>query len=171
MIAITKRLTINGALVRDGLIQSFWERVLIGEDDECWPWTAGLNSRKPGFNYGVLWVNGAHVLAHRFALTLSLQRPLLLPETLHACDNPPCCNPGHLREGTHTDNMQDMARRERRQCERGEARHCAKLTEAEVLEIRRIGANSTHTDLAYRYGVDRRVISGILDRTRWKHVS
>ena len=30
---------------------------------------------------------------------------------LHDCDNPRCCNPSHLREGTHRDNMDDKIKR------------------------------------------------------------
>lgn len=32
---------------------------------------------------------------------------------LHACDNPPCCNPAHLRPGTPKDNTADAMDRKR----------------------------------------------------------
>ena len=32
---------------------------------------------------------------------------------LHTCDTPACCNINHLRAGTHTENMRDMAKKKR----------------------------------------------------------
>lgn len=59
---------------------------------------------------------GAHTRAHRVAYCqahgLSLE-DIKGQLVLHSCDNPPCCNPEHLRLGTHSDNMQDRAKRGR----------------------------------------------------------
>lgn len=82
-----------------------WSWVQVGEHDECWPWTRGRQSR----GYGVLWLPGRRsVLTHRAALILHSGG--VEPDghsALHSCDNPPCCNPHHLRWGTHAENMQD----------------------------------------------------------------
>jgi hypothetical protein len=67
-----------------------------------------------GRGYGHLYVDGKFVGAHRVALGLSRGRPLTPDEeALHSCDNPPCCNPGHLFEGTQRQNMDDMSRKGR----------------------------------------------------------
>jgi hypothetical protein len=89
------------------------ERVLLklnrirGHPDQCWPWWKGTN-------YGTIRDGqGGLVGAHR-AVWAVLNGPI--PEcldVLHRCDNPPCCNPGHLFLGTHSDNMTDMSRKGR----------------------------------------------------------
>lgn len=51
------------------------------------------------------------ILVHRLAWALhhgADPDPELL--VLHRCNNPPCCNPGHLYLGTHRDNHDDMKR-------------------------------------------------------------
>lgn len=57
---------------------------------------------------------------------------------LHSCDNPPCFNVGHLRLGTHKDNMRDM--RERKRCtpqtNRFDGSWKSKLSLDDVNEIR-----------------------------------
>src|SRR6266567_7092181 len=88
--------------------ERYWEKVDVRGPDECWPWTA---SRHP---YGYGWFRldqKTMVQAHRYGLTLALGRPIKPGyESCHTCNNPPCCNPKHLYEGTHQDNAQDSIR-------------------------------------------------------------
>lgn len=96
--------------------QHFWDRVdRSGGADACWPW---LGCRNP-LGYGVVRTSSfgertRNYLAHHMALCLVLKRPLRPGyDGCHRCDNPPCCNPAHLWEGTHKENMQDAARKGR----------------------------------------------------------
>src|SRR5690606_12474380 len=91
------------------LAELFWPRVdRSGGAESCWPWKGIVD--KSG--YGV-YSNARRRFrtqkAHRVAWMLHYGRSLSSSEhVLHRCDNPPCCNPGHLRQGTHADNMADM---------------------------------------------------------------
>ena len=56
---------------------------------------------------GVIVVNGLGRAVHRMAWEVA-HGPI--PDGLivmHTCDNPPCCNPEHLKLGTHGDNNRD----------------------------------------------------------------
>jgi len=87
--------------------ERFWKRVDVRGRDECWEWQ---NSKTQG--YGDVWIDGKSWKAHRYAWFLAHKtEPTLM--ILHSCDNPPCCNPQHLREGTNQDNMNDMVMRGR----------------------------------------------------------
>lgn len=88
--------------------ETFWDNVKRGEPAECWPWTRAHNGR----GYGRLRFKGKYEAAHRVAFELAAgRRPEL--HVLHSCDNPKCCNPAHLREGTALDNSRDMVERGR----------------------------------------------------------
>lgn len=52
----------------------------------------------------------------------------------------------------------------------GTLHHNVKLTEAQVLEIRKIGKNKTLKELSEVYKVSFKTISKILNRKRWKHI-
>ena len=97
---------------RAPLDERFWAKVDRASSDACWPWLA-THGR---FGYGEFKVggrSGRSVKAHRVAWELThgpISDGLFV---LHRCDNPPCCNPGHLFLGTHADNMRDMAQKGR----------------------------------------------------------
>lgn len=94
--------------IGDGLAAGrFWDRVAVGPADDCWPWKGQTNSR--GYGRHEVWPDSKRVrlLAHRVAVTLTSGQEIGRNTLLHTCDNPPCCNPRHLRVGTQSDNMRD----------------------------------------------------------------
>lgn len=124
--------------------------------------------------YGRVGKNGRH-LAHR--LSWRLYRGEIPRGTcvLHKCDQRACINPQHLFLGTRTDNHSDMVAKGRarfpnpRFVPRGEKHYCAKLTEKDVVEIRRLAATRRHTqrEIAERFGVIQQTISLIVRGQRW----
>jgi DNA-binding XRE family transcriptional regulator len=110
-----------------------------------------------------LWLDGGAKYVHRLVATLFLA----LDETsgdlvLHMCDRPSCCNPDHLRVGSHEENMADAA---------AKGRMGKKLKPRDVSEIRRLRAEGhTQQDLAERFGVSRMTIRQIERRETWRHL-
>lgn len=87
--------------------EMFFERLLVQENG-CWNW----QGEPDGPGYGATTFNGERWRTHRLAYYLSRgKRPKRY--VLHSCDNRLCCNPGHLREGTQQDNVDDMIERGR----------------------------------------------------------
>lgn len=154
-------------------IDRFWSKVSKAGPDDCWDWTGGINATGYGhFNLRA----GVTLRAHRVAWALANGRPFPSRAlALHSCDRPSCCNPAHLRPGTHRDNVHDMDSRGRRRTvsipRPGELNPAHKLTESQVIEIHSLAAaGETHTAIAPRFGVSRSAISRILRREVWKHI-
>src|SRR5258706_10906719 len=93
-------------------------------------------------------------------------------DILNRCDNPPCCNPGHLLAGTAADNIRDMTNKGRRNDAFGEDAGRAVLTEDQVNEIRGryIPGRVTQKNLAAEYGVSRGAVRDIVGGRSWKHL-
>lgn len=78
---------------------------------------------------------------------------------LHGCDRRDCIESAHLRLGTHQENMADRFERTRQA--RGPKHGRAKLTAAQVVEIRALLANDSQKSIAIRFGVSKTTISNI----------
>jgi len=87
----------------------------------------------------------------------------------HHCDNPGCCNPRHLFLSTAQGNAMDMVQKGRGVDNRGSRNGQAKLTEEEVLSIRQLHAQGSHSmrNLAAQYGVAYSHIRNLIARRRW----
>jgi hypothetical protein len=136
----------------------FWFEV-DRDGDGCWRWQGAVDDD----GYGVLHVpsKGA-TRTHRVSWWLTNGEIPGEAHVLHSCDAPLCVNPGHLRLGTHADNMKDKA-------DRGRSKTGRRFKEAEVLAIRR--SSLKVSDLAETYAVSPRTIRNIRARRTWKHIS
>ena len=145
----------------------FWALVSITSDDKrCWVW----NGSKVKKGYGRFRYKGRNWQAH--ILSWFLTKGVMPTKwILHSCDNPPCVNPNHLREGTPKENSEDMVSRGRSKPMRGESHRLAKLTELDVIDIRRrLIAGEGQVCIAARYQVSQPAISYIKSGLTWKHV-
>lgn len=86
---------------KEGLA-AFWSNVDVKYDTECWLWRRTAEKNR----YGSFAFKKFRETSHRIALELKLGQPLK-QYALHSCDNPPCCNPNHLREGSQGENCRD----------------------------------------------------------------
>jgi hypothetical protein len=183
--------TLDFLTVRD--VDAFWRKVdQTSETSSCWPW---VGSRDMG-GYGIF--HRARkgepriaMRAHRLAFVLTSGAiPVDRPMILHGCDNPPCCNPGHLHPGTAGDNSREMVERGRHWTRlrpeniprgrrnpwevqpRGEGHGNAKLTEQQVRDIRKRypSPGNTQRSLAAEFGVSQGEIWQIVTRRHWSHV-
>lgn len=159
----------------------FWSYVDKRGDDECWPWKGAKD--KDG--YGLARWNNKQYRAHRVAFEIAHGSIDPVLEVHHACDNPPCCNPKCLSQGTQLENSRQMVERGRAMAgdrsptrrfperyPRGEKQHLAKLTEEAVREIRARHAcgGISFGALGREFGVTEGAIRLVVQRKNWKHV-
>lgn len=153
---------------RPPMEQRFWSRVDRRSPDECWPWVGYLNSN----GYGIWKERPGRGQRARPASRLAFYftHGYYPPVVRHKCDNPPCCNPAHLEPGTQVDNLADMTARGR--STRGVRNPAAKLTEAQVREVRRrLADGERNGDISHAMGISRNRVYEIRTGKVWSHVA
>ena len=127
---------------------------IVDEETGCWNWQLSLDRK----GYGTVCIKGKKTAAHRFIYE---QEHGPIPGGMvldHLCRNPKCVNPAHLEPVTQAENVQ-----------RG---NHAKLTQADVNEIRRLWATGsvTQKELGHRFGVAPAYISQLVNYSTWKQL-
>jgi hypothetical protein len=150
--------------------------------EECWEWSGGRFEK----GYGAFRLSAKRMVkAHRFGFELLIGPIPAGLYVCHTCDNPPCQNPRHWFLGTHKDNAHDREQKMRGRYKtlgplppkpkvgraRGERDGNAKLTEADVLEIRRLSTTGvSQRSIAERFGITQVNVSSIARRRTWAHL-
>ncbi len=169
----------NGVTPLDRLIA----RLTAFDAFGCWEWTGGRYYN----GYAAHTVNGRAVRGHRYMYE-QVYGPI--PPgmvVMHECDNPPCCNPLHLRLGTTRDNVLDKFSKGRANISRGESHvwrkhpelvrrgsQCAHatLTEDLVRQMRLERKNGeTSAAIARKHGVSYGAAKRAINGSRWQHVT
>lgn len=138
------------------------------KSEGCWNWVGLVGTN----TYGRVAFKGMPTTAHRTAWMLyrgEIPKGLCV---LHKCDNRLCVNPDHLFLGTKADNNTDRAQKGRNADMRGMKSSCAKLTDAEVLDIyRRAWAGENQDEIAAEYGIIQQNVSRIKLGKSWTHIT
>jgi hypothetical protein len=80
--------------------ERFWAKV--NKTEGCWEWTAAQDKH----GYGLFWDGERMRLAHRKSIEITTgEKPV--GHLDHACRNPSCVNPRHLREVSRKQNMEN----------------------------------------------------------------
>lgn len=165
-----EKLCVNPSHLVYGDEGRYWAKVQKLGDDDCWPWTAGLD--KDMYGKFTLIKNGEQVTvrAHQYAWELHSGRSIVTGMVVcHSCDHPYCVNPRHLSVGTTLDNNQDAVQKGRNPHGETHGRH--KLTEQDVEKIRELhSSGQTITQLSHLYKLSPGTISPIVKLETWKHV-
>lgn len=147
----------------------FWSKVDMSNREGCWEWQGAISKN----GYGSFGLNGRAQTASRLAYWIANGEYPGKQFVLHKCDNRKCVNPAHLYLGDVKQNSKDMVDRGRWRGgdSSGSKNGNAKLTEADIVEIRKlIAAGYNNKQIAKTFGVTHQMISKIRLGHFWKKV-
>ena len=157
------------------IFERLWEKVDVRGGEECWPWIASTSAGKAGGGYGRIYDGRKRRVVPATYIALE-SIGVVVPNglnALHSCDNPPCCNPRHLRPGTKLENGRDKVERGRAKgaSNPGESNGSSKLKTDQVRLIRELRfRGATLREVASAFGVSEALVSMIDNRKVWAHL-
>ena len=126
------------------------------DENGCINWL-GAKNRSGG--YGQFGINGVMYSSHRIAWILKNGEIPKGKFICHKCDNPACCNDGHLFEGTPLENTRDAI---------GKGKGNIKLNKKDILTIRLLYSfGQTTRQIAIQFKVTHVNIWHIIHRLTW----
>lgn len=160
----------SGTLGTPKFDRSWFEKALekTSKQGDCWVFLGA----KGGGGYGVIKNNGKQYGLSRLAFSELVEplRPGMF--VCHRCDNPACWNPDHLFQGTHADNMEDMAAKGRASRASGERKHTSKLKDDDVRKIRQLLRDGlSQRKVAAQFNVTQSCIWNISSGRCWSEIA
>jgi hypothetical protein len=143
-------------------IARFWSKIVVRGPEDCWEWLGCCDK----VGYGRFRIHKDTYAAHRVAFAIVNGDTQLL--VCHKCATPGCCNPAHLYAGTQNDSVQQCIAAGRFANMQGAGNGRAKLTVANVREIRQSGAGNR--EIAKEFGISSAHVSMIRLGKRWGHI-
>jgi hypothetical protein len=145
-------------------VDRFCSKLSTPTANGCIEWQAARNQK----GYGIFGIGRNKLfLAHRLAFEWSFANFIPSMFVLHRCDNPACCEPSHLFQGTNSDNVADMMAKGRNIM--GMRVGNSKLSDADIRAIK--NDNRVQRIIAEQYGVDQSTISDIKAGQSWRHIT
>lgn len=164
------KLTVGKSQVEITNLQVLRFGLFFTKKEGCWLWSGSLRTDGYGrFCVGKPARKSAG--AHRVAYLLHYGIDPGVNEVCHTCDNTKCVNPEHLFAGSKSDNMKDCVSKGRNVPMVGETNGKAKLSKADVLNIRdRYAAGDAIKYIARIFGVNHKTVRDIVKLRSWKHL-